>query len=37
MQESKHNLTDVEGVSPVVISNVPVVLFHSQQPSNNCL
>lgn len=31
-QDSKHHLSDVESVSPVVISHIPVVFLHAQQP-----
>ena len=32
-QHSKHGLTDVEGMTPVVVGDRTVVLLHSAQPS----
>lgn len=31
-QNWKHHLSHIEGMPPIMISNVPVVLFHTQQP-----
>lgn len=32
-QYREHHLGDVKRMSPIVVSNVPVVLLHTQQPA----
>lgn len=36
-ENRKHHLSDVERVTPVVISHMPIVLLHAQQPSTQHL
>ena len=37
LHDDKHDLTHVEGVSPVVVGNVAVVLSHCQDPATKRL
>ena len=37
LHDGEHELEDIEGVSPIVVGNVSVILSHRQQPADKCL